>query len=157
MPVTFTPQDDTSELEVSVRMPEGTSLEATDVMANRIATAVRRIPEVDYTMVTVAGDGAATRNTASVYTKLKPLEERDRDVFELVADIRTTILPAHVPEDVRTSVAVSGGLGGGGGGRRRRHPVRDAGSGPAGAADAERAAGRQYARRFPASSTSIPT
>ena len=63
MPITFTPQDDTSELEVSVRMPEGTSLEATDVLANRIATAVRRMPEVDYTIVTVAGDGAGTRNT----------------------------------------------------------------------------------------------
>jgi HAE1 family hydrophobic/amphiphilic exporter-1 len=117
VPVSFTPQDDTSEMEVSVRMPEGTSLEATDVVANRIATAVRRIPEVDYTMVTVAGDGAGTRNTASVYSKLKPLEDRDRDVFELVAEVRTAILPKHVPEGVRTSVAVSGGLGGGGGGQ----------------------------------------
>jgi HAE1 family hydrophobic/amphiphilic exporter-1 len=114
--VNFTPQDDTSELEVSIRMPEGTSLEATDVVANRIATAVRQIPEVEYTMVTVAGDGAATRNTATVYTKLKQLEERDRDVFELVSEVRTTILPKHVPADVRTSVAVSGGLTGGGGG-----------------------------------------
>ena len=51
-----------------------------------------------------------------MYTKLKPLSERDRDVFELVADIRAKILPAHVPENVRTSVAASGGLGGGGGG-----------------------------------------
>jgi hydrophobic/amphiphilic exporter-1 (mainly G- bacteria), HAE1 family len=66
-------------------------------------------------MVTVAGDGAGTRNTASVYTKLKPLEQRDRDVFELVEEIRSKVLPAHVPANVRTAVAVSGGLGGGGG------------------------------------------
>ena len=38
---------------------EGTSLESTEVLANRIASAVRqRIPEVDYTLVTVAGDPA---------------------------------------------------------------------------------------------------
>jgi multidrug efflux pump subunit AcrB len=115
--VNFTPQDDTSELEVSVRTPEGTSLEATDVIANRLANVIRRIPEVDYTMVTVAGDGAATRNTASVYTKLKPLEARDRDVFALVDEIRTTVFPRYVSEDVRTAVAVSGGMGGGGGGQ----------------------------------------
>ena len=45
--VNFTPQDDQSEFEVSLRAPEGTSLEATDVMANRVAAAIRRIPEVD--------------------------------------------------------------------------------------------------------------
>jgi HAE1 family hydrophobic/amphiphilic exporter-1 len=130
VPVNFTPQDDTSELEVSVRMPEGTSLEATDVVANRIATAVRQIPEVDYTIATVAGDGAGTRNTASVYTKLKSLEDRDRDVFELVAEVRTTILPKHVPEGVRTSVAVSGGLGGGGGGGQAAGDIQFVMQGP---------------------------
>jgi HAE1 family hydrophobic/amphiphilic exporter-1 len=115
-PVNFVPQDDTGEIEVSVRMPEGTSLEATDVVANRLANAVRQqLPEVAYTMVTVAGDGAGTRNTASLYTKLKPLEDRDRDAFELVGEIRKSILPNYVPEGVRTTVGVSGGLGGGGG------------------------------------------
>jgi HAE1 family hydrophobic/amphiphilic exporter-1 len=114
-PVNFVPQDDTSELEVSVRTPEGTSLEATDVIANRIAARVRQFPEVDYTMVTVAGDGAGTRNSAAVYTKLKPLEDRERDAFQLVAQIRDTILPSLRAEGLRTSVAVTGGLTGGGG------------------------------------------
>ena len=85
------------------------------MVANRVATAVRRIREVDYTIVTVAGDGAGTRNTATVYTKLKPLEARSRDVFEVVAEIRADILPAHVPANVRTSVAATGGMGSGGG------------------------------------------
>ena len=115
VPVTFTPQDDTSELEVAIRTPEGTSLEATDVVANRVATAVRRIREVDYTIVTVAGDGAGTRNSATVYTKLKPLEARSRDVFQVVAEIRADILSAHVPANVRTSVSATGGMGSGGG------------------------------------------
>jgi HAE1 family hydrophobic/amphiphilic exporter-1 len=116
-PVSFTPQDDTSELEVSLRAPEGTSLEATDVIAGRVAARVKQLPEVEYTMVTVAGDGAGTRNSAAIYAKLKPLGERERDAFQLVAQIRETILPPLRAEGLRTSVAVTGGLGGGGGGQ----------------------------------------
>ncbi|HTH07083.1 MAG TPA: efflux RND transporter permease subunit, partial [Ilumatobacteraceae bacterium] len=50
--VNFTPSDDQSEFDVSLRAPEGTSLEATEVLANRVSAAIRRIPEVTYTMVT---------------------------------------------------------------------------------------------------------
>ena len=37
----FLPQDDQSEFEINLRAPEGTSLESTEVIANRIANAVR--------------------------------------------------------------------------------------------------------------------
>ncbi len=77
--INFTPQDDQSEFDVSLRAPEGTSLEATEVTANRVAAAIRQIPEVVYTMITVAGDSAGTLNTASLYVRLKPIDERDRD------------------------------------------------------------------------------
>jgi HAE1 family hydrophobic/amphiphilic exporter-1 len=116
VPVNFTPQDDTSELEVTLRAPEGSSLEATGVLANRVGTAIRRIPEVAYTMATVAGDGATTRNTASVFVKLKSLDDRDRSVFEVVEEVRGTTIPQNVPKGVRTSVAATGGIGGGRGG-----------------------------------------
>ena len=56
--VNFTPVDDQSQFDVTVRAPEGSSLAATEILANRVATAIRRIGEVDYTMVTVAGDTA---------------------------------------------------------------------------------------------------
>src|SRR5262249_35317850 len=48
----FLPNDDQSEFEVGIRAPEGASLEATEIAANRIATAVRDLSEVDYTLVT---------------------------------------------------------------------------------------------------------
>src|SRR4030095_4868658 len=50
----FMPQDDQSEFEINLRAPEGTSLEQSDVITNRIATAVRQaFPDVvDYTLVT---------------------------------------------------------------------------------------------------------
>ncbi len=77
--VTFTPQDDTSQFDITMRAPEGTSLAATDVLANRVATAVRKLPEVDFTLVTVAGDTAGTLNTASIFVRLREIEDRDRD------------------------------------------------------------------------------
>ena len=114
-PVTFTPQDDTSQFDITMRAPEGTSLAATDVLANRVATAVRKLPEVDFTMVTVAGDAAGTLNTATVFVRLHEIEDRARDQFDVMADVRTDILPAVVPENVRVAVQLSGGPGGGGG------------------------------------------
>ena len=38
----FMPNDDQSEFEIGVRAPEGTSIETTELIANRIATGVRQ-------------------------------------------------------------------------------------------------------------------
>jgi HAE1 family hydrophobic/amphiphilic exporter-1 len=114
--VNFTPQDDQAEFDVSMRAPEGTSLEATEVMANRVATAIRELPEVVYTMVTVAGDSAGTLNTASIYVRLKPIGERERDQFVLMDEVRNNVLPKVTTEGVRTTLQAPGIAGGGGGG-----------------------------------------
>ena len=43
----FINNDDQSEFEINLRAPEGTSLESTEVITNRVATAIRaRVPEV---------------------------------------------------------------------------------------------------------------
>ena len=114
--VNFTPQDDQSEFDVSLRAPEGTSLESTEVTANRVATAIRELPEVVYTMVTVAGDSAGTLNTASIYVRLKPIGERERDQFVLMDEVRSKILPRVATGGVRASLQAPGIAGGGGGG-----------------------------------------
>ena len=110
----FMPQDDQSEFEVNLRADEGTSLESTEVLANRIANTIRRrVPEVDYTLVTVAGDPAKTRNLGTVYVRLTPIEARARDQFAVMDDIRKAILPAVAP-GIRTSVQQVAVIGGGG-------------------------------------------
>src|SRR5262245_60753087 len=114
--VNFTPQDDQSEFDVSLRAPEGTSLAATEVMANRVSSAIRQIPEVVYTMITVAGDSAGTLNTASLYVRLKPIDERDRDQFEIMDAVRNEVLPKAAGPGVKTSLQAPGIAGGGGGG-----------------------------------------
>src|SRR5262249_42670787 len=81
----FMPQDDQSEFETNLRAPEGTSLEQTEVITNRVATSVRqRLPEVDYTLVTIGGDPANTRNLGNIYVRLKPIEARQRDQFAVM-------------------------------------------------------------------------
>ena len=111
----FTPVDDQSQFEVSVRAPEGSSLEATEILANRVSTAIRQIHEVDYTMVTVAGDTAGTLNTANVFVRLKPLEERRRDQSAIMSEVRNDVLPLVAKEGVRAAVQLTAGPGGGGG------------------------------------------
>ena len=112
--VTFITQDDQSGFDVTVRAPEGTSLDATQLMANRLTTAIRRIPEVSYTLVTVAGDGAGTQNTASIFVKLVPIGERDRDQFAIMAEVREEMVSPLVARGIRASVGGGGGGGGGG-------------------------------------------
>jgi hydrophobic/amphiphilic exporter-1 (mainly G- bacteria), HAE1 family len=113
--VTFVTQDDQSGFDVNVRALEGTSLEATEVMANRIGAAIRRIPEVNYTLATVAGDGAGTRNSASIFVKLHPIEARERDQFAVMGQVRDEVLAPFTAQGLRASVG-GGGMGGGGGG-----------------------------------------
>ena len=110
----FMPQDDQSEFEVNLRAPEGTSLESTEVLTNRVANTVRtKLPEVDYTLVTIAGDPAHTRNLGTIYIRLKPIEERSRDQFAVMDIIRKDILP-QFSANIRTSVQEVAVIGGGG-------------------------------------------
>ncbi len=89
----FLPDDDQSEFEVGLRAPEGSSLEATEIIANRVAARVRQIPEVEFTLVSVADDPARTQNLGSIYVRLKPVDERDRDQFEVMNEVRDAVIP----------------------------------------------------------------
>ncbi|HEX7798057.1 MAG TPA: efflux RND transporter permease subunit [Vicinamibacterales bacterium] len=110
----FMPNDDQAEFEINLRAPEGTSLESTEVITNRIATAVRRsVPEVEYTLVTIGGDPSHTRNLANIYIRLTPIEHRSRDQFAIMGDVRSKVLPP-LAGNLRTSVQQVAVIGGGG-------------------------------------------
>ena len=63
----------------------------------------QRAPEVAYTLVTVAAIRRKTRNLATIYVRLKPIEERKRDQFVVMGIVRDEVLPALAPRpaDVR--------------------------------------------------------
>src|SRR5437762_12186033 len=108
------PQDDQSEFEVNLRAPEGTSLESTEVITNRAANAMRkRLPEIDYTLVTVGGDPAKTRNLGNIYIRLTPIETRTLDQFAVMNIVRKEVLPPF-SKDLRTSVQPVATIGGSG-------------------------------------------
>jgi HAE1 family hydrophobic/amphiphilic exporter-1 len=110
----FLPNDDQSEFEVALRAPEGTSIDSTEILANRIATAVRALPEVEYTLVTIADDPAQTPNSGTVYVRLKGLKARSRDQFAIMDQVRTGIVPQFASANLRTGVRPVATFGGGG-------------------------------------------
>jgi HAE1 family hydrophobic/amphiphilic exporter-1 len=110
----FLPNDDQSEFEVGLRAPEGTSLEATEIIANRIATRIQKLPGVSYTLVSVADDPARTQNSGTIYVRLTPVDERSKDQFELMNVVRTDILPHTGIPNLRTGVRPVATIGGGG-------------------------------------------
>ena len=114
--VNFTPEDDQSQFDVTMRAPEGTSLAAMNVIANRLGAAIRQIPEVEFTLVTVAGDAAGTLNSASMLVRLHPIEDRaPRSVRGDGARSATRSCRRFKDAGLRTAVQVGGGPGGGGG------------------------------------------
>jgi HAE1 family hydrophobic/amphiphilic exporter-1 len=110
----FLPNDDQSEFEVGLRAPEGTSLEATEIIANRIASKIQKLPEVAYTLVTVADDPARTQNLGTVYVRLTPVNKRSRDQFALMNQVRSEVLPHIEVKNLRTGVRPVATIGGGG-------------------------------------------
>ncbi|MGH9456173.1 MAG: efflux RND transporter permease subunit [Thermoanaerobaculia bacterium] len=109
----FLPNDDESQFMVSVRAPEGASVESTREIIESIATRVRAYPEVETTIVTVGDDFAKTLNLGSVYVKLRATDERRADQFEVMQRVRTEILPAYDALRLRTQVAPVNAFGGG--------------------------------------------
>ena len=110
----FLPNDDQSEFEIGLRAPEGTSLEATEIISNRIASRVQLLDGVEYTLVSVADDPAKTQNIGTIYVRLKPVESRSKDQFELMNEVRTEILSKTELENLRTGVRAVATIGGGG-------------------------------------------
>src|SRR3954451_3172917 len=110
----FLPNDDQSEFEVGVRAAEGTSIDSTELIANRIATGIRALSDVDYTLTTIADDPAQTQNSGTIYVKLKALEARTRDQFAIMNDVRDHVMPQFAAANLRTGVRPVATIGGGG-------------------------------------------
>ena len=110
----FIPEDDQSRYVVSVRAPEGTSLASTEALMNRIAKDIRKLPEVSYTVVTVADDRQRTQNRGSVDVHMSEVEDRKTPTTQqdLMTRTRKEILTRY-PRELRTTVSEVSPIGGG--------------------------------------------
>ena len=107
----FLPVDDQSQFEVSLRAEEGTSLQATTVIMERISSQIREIPGVTHTLITAGGGQASAVNAGTIYVKLTDLSERDKSQQELMVEARELL--AKYPT-LRTSVQQVQAFTGGG-------------------------------------------
>ncbi|MGH7372610.1 MAG: efflux RND transporter permease subunit [Candidatus Rokuibacteriota bacterium] len=110
----FLPKNDESQFEVSIRAPEGTTVEQTELIASRIAREVRTIPEVAYTIVLVGNDPRETANLGSVFVKLVDVRARRLGQFQVMDRIRRDVLPRFDADKLRLSVSQVAAISGGG-------------------------------------------
>jgi len=108
----FLPDDDQSQYEVSIRAPEGTSLGATSLLFERIASQIRQMPGVTDTLATVGGGQQTVVNSGSIYVKLTDIADRSESQQQLMADTRELL--KKFPQELRTSVQPVAAFSGGG-------------------------------------------
>ena len=111
----FFPLDDQDEFEVSLRAPEGTSLQKTLEMSQQVAAGVRGLKHISYTLTTIGGDQQRTQNLASIYVKLTPLADRPISQFVIMGQVREQVLPKFASYNLRAIVSPVAAISGGGG------------------------------------------
>ncbi|MBP8805432.1 MAG: efflux RND transporter permease subunit [Kofleriaceae bacterium] len=99
----FLPDNDEAHFEIYVKTKEGTGLDATTIIAERLARHTRTIPEVTHTLVTVADNDQKVANVASVYVRLTDPAARDRSQAAVMEQVRKQVLPL-APADAKVSV-----------------------------------------------------
>ena len=108
----FLPVDDQSQFEVSIRAPEGYSLDASGQVFERIASDIRKLPGVTDTLVTIGGGQIPVVNNGTIYVKLSDIKKRDKSQEELMSDTRELL--NKYPKDLRTGVQQVQAFSGGG-------------------------------------------
>jgi HAE1 family hydrophobic/amphiphilic exporter-1 len=111
----FFPLDDQDEFEVSLRAPEGTSLQKTLEVSQQVASGIRGLKHISYTLTTIGEDQQRTQNLARIYVKLAPLAERPISQFEIMGQVREQVLPKFATYNLRAIVSPVAAISGGGG------------------------------------------
>jgi HAE1 family hydrophobic/amphiphilic exporter-1 len=111
----FFPQDDQDEFEVSLRAPEGTSLQKTLEISQQVAAGIRGLKHISYTMTTIGEDQQRTQNLANIYVRLTPLAGRPISQFDIMGQVRDQVLPKFDSYNLRAIVSPVAAISGGGG------------------------------------------
>lgn len=98
----FLPPNDEAQFEIYIQTPEGTTLESTTLIAERLARKTRVYGEVESTLVTVADSDQRQANVGRVYVKLSDPGQRARAQNEVMEIVRKEVLP-DVPAGTRVA------------------------------------------------------
>ncbi|MBX3159583.1 MAG: efflux RND transporter permease subunit [Deltaproteobacteria bacterium] len=99
----FLPPNDEAQFEIYVQTPEGTTLEATTIVAERLARKTRQYPEVKSTLVTIADGDQRQPNVGRVYALMTDPVDRVRNQAEVMEQVRKEVLD-DVPKGTRVAV-----------------------------------------------------
>ncbi|HKV46222.1 MAG TPA: efflux RND transporter permease subunit [bacterium] len=110
----FLPEDDESQFEVVVRAPEGWTLGATDRFGTQLASEIRQLPGIDYTVVTVGDDPQNTPNRFTIFARMVNLNKRTLSQQAMEAKVRDTILPRYAYLGLQTQIEAVSDFGSGG-------------------------------------------
>lgn len=108
----FLPIDDRAQFEVVVRLPEGRSVPATELVGERVARLIRAMPEVTATLVTIGDDASKTPNQARIFVKMVPPEARTITQNDFKNLVREKVLPT-LPPELKVNIADVNEFGGG--------------------------------------------
>ncbi len=100
----FLPTNDESQFEINVRTPEGMSLEATSLIAERIARDVRKVETVQATLMTIGDNNERTPNKARIYVRMVDSAERKLTQHDVMNFVRQTIV-AKQGKDLQIDVS----------------------------------------------------
>ncbi len=111
----FLPVDDQSQFEINVRTPEGSTLEGTSAIVERIAADLRnkgKFPGITDTLITIGGGQQELVNSASIYVKLADIHDRDMSQDDYMTEARKLL--QNYPPELRSSVQQVAAISGGG-------------------------------------------
>ncbi|MEZ7171217.1 efflux RND transporter permease subunit [Sporosarcina sp. OR05] len=104
----FLPATDEGFFSIAIDLPNGSALSSTNEVVEKIETRLKKEEDIEVYVSLVGGtqqsmaQGGSESNTAEMYVKLVPMEDRERSVFEFVDDVQPEVLDL-VGEDARVS------------------------------------------------------
>jgi multidrug efflux pump subunit AcrB len=114
VPKGFLPKSDEAQFQVTLRMPEGTSLESTLLTSERLARELReKVPEVTSTLVTIGDNTDRAANVAGIFVKIVNPDQRQDTQDDIMDRVRRDIT-SKLPKAYRVSVSNAPLFGGGG-------------------------------------------
>jgi HAE1 family hydrophobic/amphiphilic exporter-1 len=110
----FAPTDDQSSFDIDIRLPAGTSLAKTTDTLEAIAAEVRKLPDIESTMVTGGADSQGTAHKGTISVEMRRISERKTGITETQAMemVHTKVL-SHYSSDIVASVKAASAMGNG--------------------------------------------
>ncbi|MEQ9518669.1 MAG: efflux RND transporter permease subunit, partial [Parvibaculum sp.] len=113
LPVAFDSKSDRSEFLADIKLPFGTGIEQTRVIASRVAARIAEVEHVHTVFYTIGAGGQQRVNEASFFIGVTPKAERDVYIGVLMGNVRAEVLRS-APEAENASVTEVPWISGGG-------------------------------------------